>query len=71
MSYSVRAVRYRVRLPAMQPDANLPRNALPHLGPNEEARSAEDWRPVASLEDALDNAPPGQNMTLQDPGLRR
>ena len=44
---------------------------LDQVGPNEEARSSEDWRPVASLEDALDNAPPGQNMTLQDPGLRR
>ncbi len=30
-----------------------------------------DWRPVASLEDALDNAPPGQDMTLLDPKLRR
>ena len=44
---------------------------LDQVGPNEEARSAEEWRPVASLEDALDNAPPGQNMKLLDPGLRR
>ena len=44
---------------------------LDQVGPDEEARPAADWRPVASLEDALDNAPPGQDMTLLDPKLRR
>lgn len=44
---------------------------LDQVGPNEEARPAKDWRPVASLEDALDNAPPDQDMTLLDPSLRR
>ena len=45
---------------------------LDQVGPDEEARPAADnWRPVASLEDALDNAPPGQDMTLLDPTLRR
>jgi len=44
---------------------------LDQVGPDEEARPAEEWRPVASLEDALDNAPPEQDMTLQDSGLRR
>jgi len=34
-------------------------------------RPPEEWREVFSLEDALDNAPPGQDTTLADPGLRK
>lgn len=44
---------------------------LDQLGPNDVARLPEEWRPVASLEDAVDNAPPGQDMTLADPSLRQ
>ena len=42
-------------------------------GPGERAaiRPPEEWREVFSLEDALDNAPPGQDTTLADPSLRR
>ncbi len=34
-------------------------------------RPPEEWREVFSLEDALDDAPPGQDTTLKDPSLRR
>ena len=34
-------------------------------------RPPEEWREVFSLEDALDNAPPGQDTTLEDPSLRQ
>ncbi|MDE0705467.1 MAG: VOC family protein [Rhodospirillaceae bacterium] len=34
-------------------------------------RPPEEWREVFSLEDALDDAPPGQDTTLADPSLRR
>ena len=44
---------------------------LDQVGPDAEARPPEEWRPVASLEDALDNPPPGQDVTLKDPSLRR
>ena len=42
-------------------------------GPGERAaiRPPGEWREVFSLEDALDNAPPGQDTTLADPSLRR
>ena len=42
-------------------------------GPDEKAviRPPEEWREVFSLEDALDDAPPGQDTTLADPSLRR
>ena len=36
-----------------------------------EARPPEEWAPRPSLEEALDEAPPGQDTTLADPGLRR
>ncbi|UCH75393.1 MAG: VOC family protein [Rhodospirillales bacterium] len=36
-----------------------------------EARPPEDWVETVSLEDAVDHAPPGQDTTLADPGLRR
>ena len=44
---------------------------LDQIGPGEDARGPEEWCPVPSLEDAIDNAPPGQDMTLSDPSLRR
>jgi catechol 2,3-dioxygenase-like lactoylglutathione lyase family enzyme len=44
---------------------------LDQMGPHDVARPPEEWRPVASLEDAIDHAPPGQNMTLKDPSLRK
>lgn len=44
---------------------------LDQLGPRDVARPPADWTPVASLEDAIDHAPPGQDMTLKDPSLRR
>ena len=42
-------------------------------GPGAKAaiRPPEEWREVFSLEDALDDAPPGQDTTLADPSLRR
>ena len=36
-----------------------------------EARPPEEWAPRPTLEEALDEAPPGQDTTLTDPGLRR
>lgn len=44
---------------------------LDQLGPHDTARPPEEWTPAASLEEAIDNAPPGQDMTLKDPSLRR
>jgi len=44
---------------------------LDQVEPNEQPRPPEEWTPVASLEDAIDHAPPGQNMILQDSSLRR
>lgn len=44
---------------------------LDQLGQHDKARPPEEWTPVASLEDAIDHAPPGQDMTLKDPSLRR
>lgn len=38
---------------------------------NGEARPPEEWVPKPSLEEALDETPPGQNTTLADPALRR
>ena len=35
------------------------------------ARAPEDWVQAMSLEDAIDNAPPGQDTSLQDPSLRK
>ena len=42
-------------------------------GADEESaiRPPGEWREVFTLEDALDNAPPGQDTTLADPSLRR
>ena len=36
-----------------------------------DVRPAEEWAPRLSLEEAVDDAPPGQDTTLADPGLRR
>lgn len=44
---------------------------LDQLGPDETARSPEEWCEALTLEGALDNAPPGQDTTLADPTLRR
>ena len=35
------------------------------------ARPAEEWRPKLSLEEAVADAPPGQDTTLRDPALLR
>lgn len=44
---------------------------LDQVGPHEEARPPEEWAEALTLEDALDNAPAGQDMTLKDPSLRQ
>ena len=44
---------------------------IDQVGPEEDARPADQWRPAVSLEDAIDNAPPGQDVTLADTSLRR
>ena len=44
---------------------------LDQVGGDGKVRPPEDWREVFSLEEALDNAPPGQDTTLADPSLRR
>lgn len=36
-----------------------------------EVRPPEEWVPKPSLEEAVDQAPPGQDTTLADPGLRQ
>jgi len=38
---------------------------------NAPARKPEEWAEEHSLEAALDHAPPGQDTTLADPGLRK
>ncbi|HMA16779.1 MAG TPA: VOC family protein, partial [Kiloniellaceae bacterium] len=38
---------------------------------NGPSRPPEEWAEEHSLEDALDHAPPGQDTSLADPGLRR
>ena len=40
-------------------------------GPDGAIRPPGEWREVFTLEDAIDNAPPGQDTTLADPSLRR
>jgi catechol 2,3-dioxygenase len=44
---------------------------IDQVGPEEKARSADQWRAAVSLEEAIDNAPPGQDATLADTSLRR
>ena len=36
-----------------------------------EARPPGEWREAFTIEDAIDNAPPGQDTTLYDPSLRK
>ena len=43
---------------------------LDQVAPNGNARPPEEWLPVSSLEDAVENAPPGQDTTLSDPILK-
>ena len=44
---------------------------LDQIAPNDKARPPEEWVEVFSLEDAIDNAPLGQNTKLQDHKLRK
>jgi catechol 2,3-dioxygenase-like lactoylglutathione lyase family enzyme len=44
---------------------------IDQIGSDGRARPPEDWVEEASLEAAIDNAPPGQDTTLQDPTLRK
>ncbi len=44
---------------------------LDQLGTNQTARPPEEWREAFSVEDAIDNAPRGQDTTLRNPTLRK
>ena len=44
---------------------------LDQVGEDGKVRPPGEWREVFSLEEAVDNAPPGQDTTLADPSLRR
>ncbi len=44
---------------------------LDRVGPDGRVRPPEEWREVFTLEDAIDDAPPGQDTALADPSLRR
>lgn len=44
---------------------------LDQVARGEAARPPEEWIETFSLEDAVDNPPPGQDTTLLDPALRR
>lgn len=41
------------------------------VGTEGHVRPASEWRQAKTLEDAIDNPPPGQTTGLRDPGLRR
>ncbi|MEE2746145.1 MAG: VOC family protein [Pseudomonadota bacterium] len=43
---------------------------LDQLGPEDMARPPEEWVEEFSIEDAIDNAPKGQDTTLLDPSLK-
>jgi catechol 2,3-dioxygenase len=43
---------------------------LDQVGPDGRVRPPEEWREVFSLEDAIDDAPSGQDTTLENPALR-
>jgi catechol 2,3-dioxygenase-like lactoylglutathione lyase family enzyme len=45
--------------------------AMDQVAWNGEARPPEEWAPKLALEEAVDDAPPGQDTTLTDSGLRR
>jgi catechol 2,3-dioxygenase-like lactoylglutathione lyase family enzyme len=44
---------------------------LDQVGSDGITRPKEEWRQTKTLEAAIDDAPPGQDTTLQQPGLRR
>lgn len=44
---------------------------LDQVGSDGHVRPPEEWREEFSIEDAIDNPPPGQDTTLHDPALRR
>ena len=44
---------------------------LDQVGSRGGVRPPEEWRELFSLEEAIDNPPPGQDTTLHDPALRR
>lgn len=44
---------------------------LDQIKGDDKARPPHEWVATASLEDAIDHAPPGQDTTLADPSLRR
>ncbi len=44
---------------------------LDQVGTDGRTRPPEEWREEFSIEDAIDNPPPGQDTTLGDPSLRK
>lgn len=44
---------------------------LDQVGSDGAVRPPEEWREEFSIEDAVDNPPPGQDTTLRDPALRK
>jgi catechol 2,3-dioxygenase-like lactoylglutathione lyase family enzyme len=44
---------------------------MDQIAPHEMSRPPEDWRAAASLEDAVNDPPPGQDITLINPSLLR
>ena len=44
---------------------------MDQIEPHDKSRPPEDWRAAATLEDAVRNPPPGQDVTLADPSLLR
>ena len=44
---------------------------IDQIGSDGRARPPEEWVEEQTLEDAIDSAPPGQDTSLQDPGLRK
>ena len=43
---------------------------IDQIGSDGRVRPPEDWREALTLEDAIDDAPPGQDTSLYDPSLR-
>jgi catechol 2,3-dioxygenase-like lactoylglutathione lyase family enzyme len=43
---------------------------LDQVGEDGQVRHPDEWREVFSIEDAIDNPPPGQDTTLADPSIR-
>ena len=44
---------------------------IDQIGSDGRTRPPEDWREALTIEDAIDNPPPGQDTTLHDPTLRK